>query len=50
MIDINCPWCEEEQPLDLATVQGPEAAFTCSECGTHVRFVDEPSPAYELAA
>lgn len=50
MVDVRCPWCDEEAPLELATMQEPEAAFTCGECGTNVRFVDAPNPAYELAA
>ncbi len=50
MVDISCPWCEEDQPLELATLQEPEADFVCTDCGTHVRFVDAPSLAYEVAA
>ena len=41
MIDITCPWCEEEAPLPLAELQTPEASFTCDDCGTTVDFVED---------
>lgn len=41
MIDITCPWCEEEAPLSLAELQASEANFTCADCGTTVTFVED---------
>ena len=49
MIDITCPWCEEEARLPLVELQAPDAAFTCADCGTTVTFVEEPTE-LELAA
>ena len=50
MVTINCPWCEQDEPLELSAPDEPEATFTCLDCGTSVHFVDEPVLALELAA
>jgi endogenous inhibitor of DNA gyrase (YacG/DUF329 family) len=42
MIDIDCPWCQEEVQLPFPELREPEASFICAECGTSVAFVDEP--------
>jgi hypothetical protein len=50
MVTIDCPWCEQEEPLALATLEETEAAFCCPDCGTTVQFVDEAAVAFDLAA
>ncbi len=49
MIDMTCPWCEEDAQLPLVELQAPEASFTCADCGTTVTFVEE-SLDFDLAA
>ena len=49
MVTIECPWCAEEDDLSLAVLRGPEAGFTCPDCGTSVTFVAE-AEALEAAA
>ena len=49
MIDITCPWCEEDVQLAFPELQEPEATVTCADCGTSVAFVDE-SVELDLAA
>ncbi len=50
MVTITCPWCAEDGTLEWADLAALETTFTCSECGTAVRLVDEVTPALEVAA
>ncbi|MFV2062147.1 MAG: hypothetical protein ACC726_01380 [Chloroflexota bacterium] len=50
MVIIDCPWCQQDEPLDLKTAQEPQASFTCPDCGTSVQFVEEPLIALDPAA
>jgi len=50
MVTITCPWCEEEDALELSSIVEPDASFTCADCGTTVQVVDEPAVALDLAA
>lgn len=45
MIQLNCPWCEADQSVELAEL-GDE--FTCPECSTRVLLEAAPE-ASELA-
>jgi hypothetical protein len=48
MIRLSCPWCDDEQPLDLDT---DVREFRCEECGTVVLLADGREPLdMELAA
>ena len=49
MIEITCPWCEEEALLPWLELREPEATFTCADCGTTVDF-SEQSVELDLAA
>ena len=50
MVDITCPWCEQDALMPMAELEDPEASFTCADCGTSVAFVEDPSPTLDLAA
>ena len=50
MVDVTCPWCEQDVALSLSTMREPQVSFTCLECGTSVDWVDEPVAEFELAA
>jgi hypothetical protein len=50
MVTVTCPWCEEDALLAFANLEEPEAAFTCTDCGTTVAFVEEPAAPLDLAA
>jgi len=50
MITVTCPWCELDEPLDLELIRSPETTFECPDCGTSVRFVDEPENWLDVAA
>jgi DNA-directed RNA polymerase subunit RPC12/RpoP len=48
MVNMNCPWCEAEQPVEL-TELGDE--FVCPECSTRVLLVEAAEqPELALAA
>ena len=49
MITITCPWCDDDAELPFVDTEGPEADFTCADCGTTVSFAEEPVP-LDLAA
>ena len=50
MVTITCPWCEQDEPLELSAMKEPGATFRCPDCGTSVQFVDEPVRALDPAA
>jgi transcription elongation factor Elf1 len=50
MVTITCPWCDEDELYAWLELAQPEAAFTCAECGTSIRFEEETAEGLELAA
>jgi hypothetical protein len=50
MLTITCPWSEEDEPSSFAALQGPEASFTCPDCGTIVTFDRDDADEVDLAA
>lgn len=50
MVNISCPWCEEDQPLSLTELAAREMSFTCPECGTTVAIATELESALDPAA
>ncbi|MEX1294804.1 MAG: hypothetical protein AB1Z67_01400 [Candidatus Limnocylindrales bacterium] len=49
MVSIDCPWCQEVTALPWPLSDEPEAAFTCTDCGTTIDWGKEPA-ALDLAA
>lgn len=49
MVDFECPWCEDVQLVEPATLHA-DTTFDCPTCGTRVEFVDETEQKLELAA
>jgi len=50
MLTITCPWCEQDEPLELGTFDEADASFVCADCGTSVTFVDETAVVLDIAA
>lgn len=51
MIQIACPWCEQDAPVDPELLQAAGGRYTCAACHTTVELVDEPDErALPLAA
>jgi hypothetical protein len=50
MIVIDCPWCEDDAPMDLETLQAAGGRWTCPACLTSVELVDPAEEALALAA
>ena len=49
MVELNCPWCEEQALLAYLELTASDASFTCTDCGTSVELVEEPAE-LDLAA
>ena len=44
MIQIACPWCEQDAPLDPEQLLALGGRYTCAACQTIVELVEEPEP------
>lgn len=49
MIEFECPWCTEVQPMEPERTLASDE-FSCDACGTVVRVIDEPALSLPLAA
>ncbi|MEA2621333.1 MAG: hypothetical protein QOH61_243 [Chloroflexota bacterium] len=47
MVVLNCPWCQEDGPVELASLA---AEFHCDSCGTSVLLAEDEESSLELAA
>lgn len=45
MIQIACPWCEQDAPVDPELLQAAGGRYTCAACLTTVELVETPEPA-----
>ena len=43
MIQIACPWCEQDAPVDPELLQAAGGRYTCAACQTTVELVEEPN-------
>ncbi len=50
MVTITCPWCTEDELMELADLAAAEAGFTCPDCGTSVSYADESPIVSDAAA
>jgi hypothetical protein len=50
MIQIACPWCEDDSPVDPDLLLAAGGRYTCSACQTTVELVDATPDALPLAA
>jgi hypothetical protein len=51
MIQIACPWCEQDAPVDPELLQAAGGRYTCDACLTSVELVEAPEAmALPLAA
>jgi uncharacterized Zn finger protein (UPF0148 family) len=44
MIQIACPWCEQDAPVDPELLQAAGGRYTCAVCQTTVELVEESEP------
>jgi hypothetical protein len=44
MIQIACPWCEQDAPVDPELLQAAGGRYTCAACLTTVELVEAPEP------
>ena len=42
MIQIACPWCEQDAPVDAKLLQAAGGRYTCAACQTTVELVEAP--------
>lgn len=42
MIQIACPWCEQDAPVDAELLQAAGGRYTCAVCQTTVELVEAP--------
>ena len=50
MVTVDCPWCEDDGPMDLEVLQAAGGQYTCPACLTTVELVEDAAPALPLAA
>ena len=50
MIQIACPWCEDDAPVDVDVLQAAGGRYTCPACLTTVELVDPMPETLPLAA
>ena len=47
MVVMNCPWCQEESPVEMAALS---QEFHCDGCGTSALMADDTDQVLDLAA
>lgn len=47
MVVMSCPWCEDEAPVEIASLS---YEFHCQACGTSALLADEPDVVLDVAA